>query len=77
MEAKEMFEKLGYEFCDLDNYTDFHRYEYAKQTKLENGVRIQNIWFDLINKELYIHNSINLEELQAINQQVKELGWYE
>lgn len=74
MTAKEMFEELGYSFTEFNSKV-FHRYEYVKNTQLTNGIRHQCIWFDLITKELYIHNSIVLQELKAINKQVEELGW--
>ena len=73
--ADDMFEKLGYKFTDIDFDIEFHRYEYTKDTELERGIRHQAIWFDLNTKELYIHNSITMQELQAINEKVKELGW--
>lgn len=76
MSADEMFKKLGYEFIDIESI-EFHRYEYRKTTVLEKGTRHQVIWFDLNTQEIYIHNSIMMQELQAINKKVEELGWNE
>lgn len=83
MNAKEMFEKLGYA-CDegCDSIT------YSKYIDLKNGgVAHCYIDFDKVNKIVekdkseagfshkHYNSKITLEELQAINQQVKELGW--
>ena len=78
MTAKEMFEKLDFEcFDDREQeglpLTILYRKEY-------NDV-ITKVRFDLPDKK-YITNIQNIESknngklLQAINQQVEELGWY-
>ena len=69
MSAKEMFEKLGY--YPSYNYnnpkTEFAFYK-ANSQKM--------IIFNLKNKDIEVYDgNITIEELQAINQQVKELGW--
>ena len=73
MSAKEMFEKLGYE--------EEHHISYIKYTKKLN----QNCCDDVSELRICFYqceesfekigNSITLEELQAINKQVEELGW--
>ena len=75
-EADKMFEELGYEFTniDLDKFTHFHRYR--KITEYENEYKkTQIIEFDLILKQIYAHNPISINELEIINEKVKELGW--
>ena len=71
MSAKEMFEKLGYEY----ELTEDNVIEYWKNV---NGINYE-IDFDLDIKKLSIlwNNNITLKELQAINKQVEELGWTE
>ena len=71
MSAKEMFEKLGYEY----ELTEDNVIEYWKNV---NGINYE-IDFDLDIKKLSIlwNNNITLKELQAINKQVEELGWNE
>lgn len=67
MTAEEMFEKLGYEKLDSKNLL------YKK--KHFSGFILRIAFFD--NKKILITESIGLEDLQAINKQVEELGWYE
>lgn len=75
MSAKEMFEKLGYEF-EITEYDDF-KPDYNYVDKNDNV-----IYFDLEDKELIFIPSTKqfiirkpLELLQAINKQLEELGW--
>ena len=63
--AKEMFEELGYELIS-------HK-AIVYKGKHETG-RITHVAF-FKNKKILITQSIGLDELQAINQQCKELGW--
>ena len=65
MSAKEMFEELGY---DLVETTPYMMYYYNE----ENDVYI---WFYNKRKTIEIVNEFTLDILQAINQQVNELGW--
>ena len=75
MKAKEMFEELGYVQADVINPEGCIDY-------VNTDERYSEIYFDknfkLITKH-YLNSGvacpITLEELQAINQQVKELGW--
>lgn len=79
MSAKEMFEKLGYELKKETQY--FLCYEKATTY---DGIDV--ITFIYESKHIQIYNifpvdrhlsakDITLEELQAINKQVEELGW--
>ena len=72
MSAKEMFEKLGYG----DYFNNGLRITYSNFDK-----ECKMIEFDLKKKQLiFVDDSeevfeLSLEELQAINKQVEELGW--
>ena len=69
MSADEMFEELGYELWTDDKETIFY--------KGEN----KNIIFDKYTKEICLIDKaefdidITMQELQAINKKVEELGW--
>lgn len=84
MTAKEMFEKLGYE---TDNHEDYIVYWKLAQRQMPNFYHLQNeiqIEFNFCYKTIEKRTTrpsyeedtiITLEELQAINKQVEELGW--
>ena len=77
MSAKEMFEKLGYELTLDNEYGIIYEEEYEPESQDE----ITRIIFDKKCKTFYKNNYIGyakeifLEELQAINKPVEELGW--
>lgn len=83
MTAKEMFEKLGYECIEDED----HFIEYIITWDDWHGKGVLEIVFDYDIKEIqflcYIKDkekervdiTLNIEELQAINKQVEELGW--
>lgn len=70
--ADKMFEKLGYKIVII---------------KEEMGIwyvnkgysGINRLYFNKIDKKMHMEldYDINMQELQAINEKVKELGWYE
>ena len=74
--AEEMFKQLGYEFekeYTSDGVNDTYRYNKCSMSF--------SIIFDLNGKNIIISKIfptiiISLNELQAIIQQCKELGWY-
>lgn len=84
MSAKDMFEKLGYK-----QYQNKNDKEIAKTWGQQMIIRYRNrngfeIIFDFWDCDFVkvgtimncaIHSGINMKELQAINQQVKELQW--
>jgi hypothetical protein len=80
MTAREMFEELGYEETLNNKYTlsytakffvsDKHRIEFYKNAK----EFICHYYSDSPFEPAKPFN-VSLKELQAINQQVKELGW--
>ena len=81
MSAKEMFEKLGYK--EKINYT----YDFIEYDKIDETHTSEIVFFkgDKTIQAYKYENwkgeddgyalSITLEELQAINKQVEELGW--
>ena len=76
MKAKEMFEFLGYTITTDDH--DMLVYTY----KMQNDLYLK-IKFDLLDKVIQIYynhemmNCLNVDDINAINQQCKELGWLE
>lgn len=80
MTAKEMFEKLGYEKVNLAPLLwQFNDGGYIKNIEFSNILqRISFSSYEYYNDGKPIEeNYINISELKAINQQVKELGWIE
>lgn len=71
MSAKEMFEQLGYEYSKLLSDDERIYYEH----KNNNNQPSNFILFDLDYKIISNDCDITLEELQAINKQIEELGW--
>lgn len=76
MNAKEMFKQLGYEFeKEYTRYGVNDTYRYNKCSRPTDSVI-----FYLDGKQIIINqtfHTIHLNELQAIIQQCKELGWFE
>ena len=72
MNAKEMFKQLGYEFeYTGDGVNDTYRYNKCSRPN-------DSVIFYLDGKQIIIYqtfNTIHVNELQAIIQQCKELGW--
>lgn len=64
MSAKEMFEKLSFEY---NRFSDcIHCYKEITE---------EHIWIYINAKTIEIRYDFDLKVLEAINQQVKELGW--
>jgi hypothetical protein len=75
MSAKEMFEKLGYENDEVNE----HSLGYGKLLNNRKKYITFNDsgnckWFTIIETDRN-NPTIDLEELKAINQQCRELGW--
>lgn len=76
MNAEEMFKQLGYGFekeYTSDGVNDTYRYNKCSRPT-------DSVIFYLDGKQIIINqtfNTIHLNELQAIIQQCKELGWFE
>ena len=90
MSAKEMFKKLGYELNDDINNYFLNRYEYKRFNKttkmfrtitIVNGENKKNKFIEI--EEEFVrdietntnYGYLDIEELQAINKQIEELGW--
>lgn len=69
MTAKDMFEKLGY----ILDKNPLEMVDYGKYCS-DGCCRLSDIRFRK-DKTIYIDTDLTLDLLQAINQQVKELGW--
>lgn len=83
MTAKEMFEELGYKLTFWNsNFKEAKEYQFVYEN--DNGRKIEFSKF-MFREQIYIrfdkifetldNNSLTLDELKAINQQCKELGW--
>lgn len=72
MSAREMFEELG----RIQTITEYDDYK-ADIDYLDEKTEKTNIFFDLENKKVGFINiyKISVQELQAINKQIEELGW--
>lgn len=76
MSAKEMFEKLGYEYYEDDGFNC-----YVKE--ISELIEPDYISFDRLERKFFVSRNskydngttINMSLLQAINKQVDELGW--
>lgn len=75
MNAKEMFEKLGYFEASMPNddeivynfkSSDIEDYRYIAFNKIDKYIEVDD-WTDCF--------KLSLKELQAITKQVEELGW--
>lgn len=84
MSAKDMFEKLGYEYNNYGNHIDYQIYRTRNISQvIDFRLDIKKIWLtceEYINEdEKWISNDfeMTIELLQAINKQVEELGWDE
>ena len=72
MTAKEMFERLGYEY---NYYPNSHKIICFLNRDYEFHFVSNTIIFYKKQKTVKIEGYLNLKELQAINKQVEELGW--
>ena len=83
MSAKEMFEKLGYELVKDTKSQNIMNWEIIYETKKDYMNRKAHFRFDedSLYAQLFENDKkiggcyIGKEQLQAINQQCKELGW--
>ena len=73
MNAKEMFEKLGYEER-ATNYCIYHSKK-NKEINLWISPKVIECFEYNEEDERCVSSDITLQELQAINKQVEELGW--
>lgn len=78
MNAKEMFEKLGYKKIEdvvaIQYINDGHQVRFWKDSKYVEMFGGKNFEIDLDNTEYYY---ASYELFIAINKQIEELGWLE
>lgn len=72
MNAKKIFEELGYIYKYLNNS---HRIEFFLDKDDEFHFTFTKIIFYKRLKKIQIDGILTLQELQAINKKVEELGW--
>lgn len=71
--ADEMFDKLGYKVCNSKFVEELNT---TTNTVVENGY-IEIIFYNNKTIDITANDVLNMQELKAINEKVKELGWYE
>lgn len=72
MNAREMFEKLGYGYRELD---DDDVFQYSRANSIV--IRFYKKEREFCSVEFFGPKNINMDEFKAIQQQLKELGWLE
>lgn len=72
MKAEQLFAKLGYEYCCLNEDSIEYIRKDCKGIKIYNNGAVEVI--GLCGKGIYLALSLSLGEIQAINQQLKELN---
>jgi hypothetical protein len=82
--ADEMFEKLGYEIAEVNKEDEYENICFEKLDRTRDGYYDEKFiifWLEGINQiscyGLNEEKTITMQELQAINEKVKELGWNE
>lgn len=70
--ADKMFEELGYEIEVIGNGIEYYKECGTEEKEIDFIINV-----DTSEKEIWIDDFhvITIEELQAINEKVKELGW--
>ena len=72
MSAKEMFEKLGYKYIENDRGIVYSKSNNDSKLFIAFNKESKSVFKDDIK---FVSYDIDMQELKAINQQVKELGW--
>lgn len=72
MRAKEMFEKLGYDYFDNGLRITYQNYKVSSCKLIEFNLQEKKMWLADDDKEVV---ELSLKEIKAINKQVEELGW--
>lgn len=71
MNAREMFENLGYGYRELDDDV----FQYSRANSIV--IRFYKKEREFCSVEFFGSKNINMDEFKAIHQQLKELGWLE
>ena len=72
MSADEMFEMIGYEKVSDENYIYYNNLEWEYTIVFDLSSKTFKGYID---EDTEVSLSIDMQELQAINQKCKELGW--
>lgn len=72
MSAKEMFEKLGYEYFNNGLRITYQNYKVSSCKLIEFNLQKKKMWLADDDEEVV---ELSLKEIKAINKQVEELGW--
>ena len=70
--ADEMFEMIGYEKVSDENYIYYNNLEWEYTIVFDLSSKTFKGYID---EDTEVSLSIDMQELQAINQKCKELGW--
>lgn len=68
--ADKIFEELGYKKQEYGTSRIF----YSKEVDFE-GYCLKTVWFDRVKKFINLGGNYTINDLQAINKKVEELGW--
>ena len=72
MKAKEMFEKLGYDYFANGLRITCQNYKISSCKLIEFNLKEKKMWLADDDKEVV---ELSLKEIKAINKQIEELGW--
>lgn len=75
MSAKEMFEELGYEQEKIGEQLIYSKINEKTEVEYQFIFYLDDKTFEAATDSSFYVNDINMQELQAINKQVEELGW--
>ena len=74
MKAKEMFEKLNYNYFKNNLRITYQNFKVSRCKLIEFNLLEKEMWLADDDKEVV---ELSLKEIKAINKQVEELGWNE
>ena len=69
MNAREMFENLGYGYRELDDDV----FQYSRSSSI--AIRFYKKEREFCSVEYFGTKNINIDEFKAIQKQIEELGW--
>ena len=75
--ADKMFEELGYKKTeDNEDFIAYQNKDIAKLIEIYCNRKTISV-YEVIDNETLLTGEITMQELKAINEKVKELGWYD
>ncbi len=72
MTAKDMFEKLGYEYFNNGLRITYQNYAISECKLIEFNLKEKKMWLADDSEEVV---ELTFKEIKAINKQIEELGW--